>query len=64
MLLPGGARKNVVWADDSSIFQPCFYNNVIVSGLFWQEFGIEGYPSKEKLFGQSALLMNAAYIVF
>ena len=31
---------------------------------FSRNLGVDGCPSKENLFGHSALLMNATYIVF
>ena len=50
--------KNFLALDKCIFFLPvekiCFHRNLEVDGC----------PSKEKLFGQSALLMNPTYIVF
>ena len=44
-----------------------FLTNLLLQSLIICEnrnLEVDGCPSKENLFGQSALLMNATYIVF
>ena len=51
------------------LMTPPFFNHVFTITLlcrvcFGKNLEVERFSSKEKQFGQSALLMNATYIVF